>query len=310
MGRLSTMARLHWPYLFLLSNACGRFEISYPKIISRAYSTFLEIPTRDEIHGYVSEYNSAYLLFLYRHDGSVWGQWDTSEKYLKTYKDSASLKSPAPNPTELTDFRNRYLTSKALNVSASANGISLFEKLSKNTAIFSTGKGVGVGVGIGKNISSTNPVEAPLPLFASELETHETQPKTETPPAAEPSRKASAASLERLQEKWFLEEFWPIYWRKVDKAEAMKSFKKQAFNETAKAKIVTAVTAQAPEYLSRDPEHRPHASTWLNKRRFDDEVVEIPKTPVNPKISMKYETPEERDARIEREDAERRKHGG
>src|SRR5690348_7388959 len=97
MARLSTMARLYWPYMFLLSNAFGRFEVSYPKIISRAYSTFSEIPTVDEIHGYVSEYHSAYLLFLYRHEGSVWGQWDTSERYLKRHKDAQSLKSPAPN---------------------------------------------------------------------------------------------------------------------------------------------------------------------------------------------------------------------
>lgn len=305
MGSLSTMARLHWPYLFLLSNAFGRFEISYPKIVSRAYTTFPEIPTRDQIHGYVQEYHSAYLLFLYRHDGSVWGQWDTSERNLKTYKDSASLKSPAPDPAKWIEWKDSYIAAKNLNATISSNSISLFEKLSENHPKFSTGKGVGDGVGNGKNIPS--PALPDEDLFAN-LETHEPQPRTETPPATGRSdpRKASAASLARLQEQWFADEFWPQYWRKRDKAEALKAFKKHATCEAVKAKIVVAVIAQAPSYLSRDPEHRPHASTWLNKKRYEDDVDDIPKTSISKDLT-EYETPEQRDERITREDAERRR---
>lgn len=83
-------------------------------------------------------------------------------------------------------------------------------------------------------------------------------------------------SLSDLQDGWFDLEFWPHYWRKVDKADAKKSFKKHATSESMKNKIVRAMLAQAPQYLSRDPEHRPHASTWLNKKRYDDDLSELP----------------------------------
>lgn len=271
MGLLSTMARLHWPYLFLLSNAFGRFEISYPKIVSRAYSTFSEIPTRDDIHGYVREYHSAFLLFLYKSDGSVWGQWDTSERYLKSYKDAISLKSPAPDPTALTEWRDRYVASKSLNVDLTSNGVSLFEKLSKNTPTFLTGKGIGNGVGDGigngKNLSSPDPGEdESVPLFRN-LETPE--------PPARPS-------LESLQEQWFREEFWPAYWRRVDRADALKAFRKYARTEFQKDQIVAAVKAHAPQYQQRDPEHRPHASTWLNKKRHEEPPEDLSVSPSRP----------------------------
>ena len=88
--------------------------------------------------------------------------------------------------------------------------------------------------------------------------------------------------MELLKQSWFDQEFWPNIWRKVDKAEALKSFKKKATSEAVKDKIVNAVKLYYPVYISRSPEHRPHASTWLNKNRFDDELPEDPREAAKP----------------------------
>lgn len=68
----------------------------------------------------------------------------------------------------------------------------------------------------------------------------------------------------------FESDFWPFYWRKVDKADALRAFQKHASAEPIADAICAAVKAHAPSYLRRNPEHRPHASTWLNKLRWQE----------------------------------------
>ena len=79
------------------------------------------------------------------------------------------------------------------------------------------------------------------------------------------------ATMSELQEGWFHQEFWPAFWRKKDKQEALKAFKKHATREAKKDSIVAAVKRESPEMLERLEQHRPYAATWLNKRRYLDE---------------------------------------
>lgn len=90
-------------------------------------------------------------------------------------------------------------------------------------------------------------------------------------------KKDEAKVFAAEQDKWFDQEFWPFYWRKRDKAEAKTTFRKHAGSLEQKDRIIAAVRAQAAMYLAREPEHRPHASTWLNKERYND-VEEDPET--------------------------------
>jgi hypothetical protein len=76
--------------------------------------------------------------------------------------------------------------------------------------------------------------------------------------------------LADLQEKWFLEEFWPIFWRKQGKEKSLKAFRKHAKTSEVKDGILTAVKNHSPLYHLRDPEHRPLAATWLNDRRYNE----------------------------------------
>lgn len=81
----------------------------------------------------------------------------------------------------------------------------------------------------------------------------------------------TSVNLSKLQEQWFHEEFWPLFWRKRDKAEALKVFKRHATSEAKKNEIIAAVKAELQDMQARQPQHRPYAATWLNKRRYEDD---------------------------------------
>ena len=88
------------------------------------------------------------------------------------------------------------------------------------------------------------------------------------------SSESKKKELRENQERWFSEELWPNCWRKVDRAEALKCFCKQANSLEMKDKIVAAAQRASEVYLKREPDKRPHMSTWLNKQRFEDEFPE------------------------------------
>jgi len=81
----------------------------------------------------------------------------------------------------------------------------------------------------------------------------------------------TSLTLSKLQQKWFDEEFWPLFWQKRDKAEAIEAFKDHVTSEAKKNQIVAAVKAQASEMLQRPLQFRPYAATWLHKRRYEDD---------------------------------------
>jgi hypothetical protein len=68
----------------------------------------------------------------------------------------------------------------------------------------------------------------------------------------------------------FDEKVWPIYPRKVAKADALKAFCRLAPNETTATAIVAAITAQKTcEQWRRG--YVPNLGTWLRQERWNDE---------------------------------------
>ena len=69
--------------------------------------------------------------------------------------------------------------------------------------------------------------------------------------------------------------FWSAYPRKVSKAEAQKAFAKVNPDETLLATILSAVerAKASKDWTKDDGQFIPHASTWLNQRRWEDEVA-------------------------------------
>lgn len=267
---VSDGARLAWPYFWCATNSCGRLEISYRKILSRAFSRFRKPPKEADVMKWIREYSAAFLLFVYvAPDGSTWGQWDTSEAMLPTYKLKADERSPRPPHDEFVKWKESYILRKK----AKSFGCSDSKTFQKVSDYIGVGVGVGVGIGVGKNISS--------PAAPDEGVNGQLALRTLEPPETQPSK----ASLRKLQDHWFDEDFWPQYWRKVDKKAARTEWYKHAKTEAIKNRICEALKAEAPDQLSRDPEHRPHAATWLHKNRYDDRPDESP--PVVPKKSAR-----------------------
>jgi hypothetical protein len=67
-------------------------------------------------------------------------------------------------------------------------------------------------------------------------------------------------------------EFWEAYWRKVARAAAEKAYARAITTTGLHAQVMAAIVAQTPEMLMRDPSVRPHAATWLNQRRWTDQI--------------------------------------
>lgn len=76
----------------------------------------------------------------------------------------------------------------------------------------------------------------------------------------------------RARLEWFEMEFWPEYWRKVDKQAARIAFFEHIPDWQTHDKAVAAVIRQRPGMLKREVEKQPHAATWINHRRWDDET--------------------------------------
>jgi hypothetical protein len=71
------------------------------------------------------------------------------------------------------------------------------------------------------------------------------------------------------------DEFWQMYPRKVAKFVAKKSWKRLTKKEVIKVKSVLA--DHKLRWKDKELQYIPHASTWLNQKRFDDELEPLPK---------------------------------
>ncbi|MBL8226970.1 MAG: hypothetical protein JNL98_00775 [Bryobacterales bacterium] len=72
---------------------------------------------------------------------------------------------------------------------------------------------------------------------------------------------------------WF-EQFWALYrsWRATDKKRAKQAFLRAVKSRETFDAVIQGLDAQTPEMLRRPPDKRPHATTWLNGERWNDEI--------------------------------------
>ncbi len=67
------------------------------------------------------------------------------------------------------------------------------------------------------------------------------------------------------------DEFWNAYPRKVAKAAANRVFNKLKVNDEVLALMISALDKQKQSKQWQEPQFIPHATTWLNQRRWEDE---------------------------------------
>ena len=75
----------------------------------------------------------------------------------------------------------------------------------------------------------------------------------------------------------FFNELWKVYPKKVSKAEAEKAFRKLNPDEKLFGEIMTALEKhkQLEQWQKENGRFIPHLATWLNKRRWEDELPEL-----------------------------------
>jgi hypothetical protein len=82
--------------------------LNYRRLHARIFCTFEEPPTEEEFYSYINEYQQNYLLFVYRCNGQLWGQWDTPDANLPRYKTAADNRSPEPPAEEFLKWKYAY----------------------------------------------------------------------------------------------------------------------------------------------------------------------------------------------------------
>lgn len=69
--------------------------------------------------------------------------------------------------------------------------------------------------------------------------------------------------------------WYALYPRKVARKSAEKAWSRIATSPEAIEQIMAGLRAQLPAMLKKDKEFIPHASTWLNGRRWEDSSLEF-----------------------------------
>lgn len=278
MGLLTDEARLHFPWLLVASNGFGRLEINHNGIIARVYQAFRLKPTQVELLGWVQEYHSAGLLFLYECAGQYWGQWDTRPELLPRFKTARDRRSPAPPEPDFSDWKRSYREQNTAVPKSITNVSEVLRKDFGNVAEgFPCGGGIGIGVGTGigdgKNTCASPDGNARssvghLPIIDEPKLGNE--PDTLFPTNSRKPAKA-VDGLTPQQETWWAD-FWNAYWLKRSRKAARQAFAKQVRSLTRFQEVMGAVQAQSPEMLARQSQHRPQAATWLRGERWADDV--------------------------------------
>lgn len=155
-------------------------------------------------------------------------------------------------------------------------------------------------VSVSCTVSCPVPIAEPEKTIGQLPLTETANPPVESEPIPEIELTAPEVTkpLPRLQEEWFDEHFWPHYWRRVHRSEALKAWRKRVKTEAEAGKIGSAIRSQKAYYEQRATEHRPHAATWLNNHRDEDgaelsesqpAVPQLQTRPIQSKILQAFE---------------------
>lgn len=80
-------------------------------------------------------------------------------------------------------------------------------------------------------------------------------------------------TLARQAERLFADQFWPAYPRKVGRENAVKAFVKLKPDAELLGVMLKALAAQAAsDQWQREAQYIPHAATWINGKRWQDDA--------------------------------------
>lgn len=105
-------------------------------------------------------------------------------------------------------------------------------------------------------------------------QTSTVQAPVEHPLARGVSKGDSAVSSQQSVAAATFVDFWRIYPKKQDKGHAEKAWK-TAIKEAPPDEIIAGLEAQLPQLKANDPKYIPYPATWLNGKRWADEVPQV-----------------------------------
>ncbi|MFH1572854.1 MAG: hypothetical protein ABIG68_02660 [Acidobacteriota bacterium] len=76
-------------------------------------------------------------------------------------------------------------------------------------------------------------------------------------------------------QRWFDAEFWPVYPRHTAKEAARTAADKLATDPSILPAVIEGLRKQVPA-MKADPQYIPHPATWLNGKRWEDEIHNEP----------------------------------
>ena len=82
---------------------------------------------------------------------------------------------------------------------------------------------------------------------------------------------SESSLLTSEQSAWF-GQFWAVYWRRIGKGAAEKSFAGSVKTSEQFARVMQALALQTPWMELRDSDKRPYPATWLNQKRWEDDA--------------------------------------
>lgn len=274
MAMLSDSGRLAWPWFWCASNTVGRIELNYRAFVANAFRQFKKPPAEQTFWDWVSEYHECFLMFVYKHESKVWGQWDVSEKYLPTYKTKSDEKTPAPMAGPFIEWQKRYLSIKESSLNGKCRVFNVSANISdfpKDFDLSSVCVGVDLGVNSGEIIkpSSAKPAEGREPAAIFVL-----QPG----PVA-----GSRQWFDQQHDRWYGKAFW----NKQNRAASRKAYEKRTrllvasglnFEDAVEFLFNAAIMDRQRFEPTSDWEWRRkmHPATWLNGARWEDHANKDP----------------------------------
>lgn len=257
VNSLTPEAEVFYRRLMNVADDHGRFDARPAVLRARLYPLKLDFAKEADVAGWLNDCVRAGLVVRYEVDG---------KPYLEICRFNQQIRSRSkyPSPAEhlLTDAQqmqsNRSADAQHLCTNAEAEAESNAESNAE----------------AGQSAVRSGP---PQPAVATDAE----KPKT--------SAKSSPETSDAFAR------FWLAYPRKINKAAAWKAFKALNPSPNLLEQIFAAleVHKRLPRWTKDNGEFIPHPSSWINGRRWEDDVGPIPPAPVGqhdpPKVNHALE---------------------
>ena len=279
MAMLSDRARWVWPWLWCGSNTYGRIELNYRGVVTTVFRQFKKLPTEDQFWSWVKEFRDCFLLFVYRYEGQLWGQWDCPDRCLPPHKRSSDQLTPEPNTRELQEWRSAYKTLKTQKTISKASAVLDLGDLTRS-------EWDGLGFSSWSKSADNTLNTSSLEDITSRIGTGE-----RTLPSLG-SRGGNGRARSWIDEQH--DQFWAVYWNRKAKNASLMEFtrrigllKDSGMQPEDAAKFLIAKAAEYRKLWEPTEDWKwlqnLYASTWLHNERWTDDPPSAKVLPLKPK---------------------------